>query len=117
LLQSAINKAFLDQTLAALFLPDFGMDYPMIQYADDTLIIMPACTQQVMVMKDILDKYAASTGLHINYSKSVLIPINLSNDTIVLMAQSFGCSIGQMPFIGFTFGYQTHSDGFNATGG
>jgi hypothetical protein len=65
LLQSAINKAFLDQTLAALFLPDFGMDYPMIQYADDTLIMMPACTQQVMVMKDILDKYAASTGLHI----------------------------------------------------
>jgi hypothetical protein len=45
LLQSAINKAFLDGTLAAPFLPDFGMDYPVIQYAYDTLIIMPACTQ------------------------------------------------------------------------
>jgi hypothetical protein len=53
------------------------MDYPVIQYADDTLIIMPACNQQVIIMKDILDKYATSTGLHINYSKSVLIPINL----------------------------------------
>jgi hypothetical protein len=51
-----------------------------------------------MVMKDILDKYAASTGLHIDYSKSVVIPINLSDDTAVSMAQSFGCSIGQMPF-------------------
>jgi hypothetical protein len=59
---------------------------------------MPACTQQVMIMKDILNKYAASTSLHINYSKSVLIPINLSEETAIIMAQSFGCSIGQMPF-------------------
>jgi hypothetical protein len=98
LLQSAINKAFLDQTLCAPFLPDYGMDYPVIQYANDTLIIMPVCTQEVSVMKDILDKYAASTGLHINYIKSVLIPIKLTHDNAVLMAQRFGCSIGQMPF-------------------
>jgi hypothetical protein len=42
LLQSAINKAFLDGTLRAPFPPDYGMDFPVIQYADDTLVIMQA---------------------------------------------------------------------------
>jgi hypothetical protein len=34
------------------------MDFPVIQYANDTLIIMPADQDQVRVMKDILEKYA-----------------------------------------------------------
>jgi hypothetical protein len=42
LLQSAINKACHDGTLRAPFSPDYGMDFPVIQYADDTLVIMQA---------------------------------------------------------------------------
>jgi hypothetical protein len=49
-------------------------------------------------MKDILDKYALSTGLHINYSKSLLVPINLSTDSAVALAQSLYCSVGKLPF-------------------
>jgi hypothetical protein len=57
LLQAAINKAFKEQRLSAPFETNFDMDYPVIQYADDTLIIMLACQRQISVMKDILDKY------------------------------------------------------------
>jgi hypothetical protein len=60
LLQSAINKAFRQGLLKAPFSPDFGADIPIIQYADDTLIIMPADTEQIRIMKEILEQYALS---------------------------------------------------------
>jgi hypothetical protein len=98
LLQSAINKAFREHALQAPISPDFGMDYPVIQYADDTLIILPACSQQLSIMKAILDKYAQSTRLYINYGKFLLVPINLQENSTGAFAQQLGCSIGKMPF-------------------
>ena len=41
-------------------------DYPVIQYADDTLIILPASQQELQTIKGILDSYARATGLKIN---------------------------------------------------
>jgi hypothetical protein len=78
LLQSAINKAFRSGLLRAPFSPDFGADFPVIQYADNTLIITPADETQILLMKDILEQYANSTGLKINFHKSSLVPINIS---------------------------------------
>jgi hypothetical protein len=98
LLQSAINKAFRDGLLQAPFSPDFDMDFPVVQYADDTLIIMPACSHQVTMMKSILEKYATSTGLQINFHKSSLIPINLSDEKAISIAGLLGCKIAAMPF-------------------
>ena len=49
-------------------------------------------------MQNILDNYAASTGLHINYTKSSLIPINISNDRALTIATLLDCKIGVMPF-------------------
>ena len=86
LLQSAINKAFRDQRLVAPFSPDYGMDFLVVQYADDTLIIMKACPSQISVMQEILENYATSTGLHINYSKAPMVPINLSEDRATFIA-------------------------------
>jgi retron-type reverse transcriptase len=98
LLQSAINKAFREGLLKAPFTPDYGMDYPIVQYADDTLIIMPAEQDQVRVMKEILERYANSTGLKINFHKSSMIPINLSNINAQRIAPLIGCNIASMPF-------------------
>jgi retron-type reverse transcriptase len=98
LLQSAINKAVRDHIIHAPFSPDYGMDFPVIQYADDTIIILPAKLDEIMAMKEILNNYASSTGLHINYHKSLMIPINTSDCTANLLAHSLGCIIGKMPF-------------------
>jgi hypothetical protein len=46
------------------------MDFPIIQYADDTLLIMPADLDQVRALKITLEKYSKFTGLRINYNKS-----------------------------------------------
>jgi retron-type reverse transcriptase len=98
LLQSVINKAFREGLLKAPFTPDYGMDYPIVQYANDTLIIMPAEQDQVIVMKEILERYANSTGLKINFHKSSMIPINLSDINAQRIAALIGCNIASMPF-------------------
>ena len=70
----------------------------MIEYADDTLTILPADRIQLLALKDMLQVFAQSTGLDVNYRKSFLIPINV--DPIVMndLAAAFGCQIGKMPF-------------------
>jgi hypothetical protein len=74
------------------------MDFPVVQYADDTLVIMPADTTQILIMKQILENYALSTGLKINFHKSSLIPINLDHVSASGIAQLLGCNIASMPF-------------------
>ena len=49
-------------------------------------------------MKNILEDYADSVGLHINFNKSTLIPINTPEDTYNEIASIFGCACAQMLF-------------------
>ena len=98
LLQAAINDAFRHGLLHLPFPRPNQKDYPVIQYADDTIIIMPACQDQAQLMKGILTDYATSIGLKINFHKSVLIPMNCDENLSQDIAQIFGCKIGKMPF-------------------
>lgn len=63
LLQSVINDAAQNNTLFHPLGPDFGGDYPIIQYADDTLLVMPTDIAPPTALKNILSIFAASTGL------------------------------------------------------
>lgn len=98
LLQAAINDAFRKGKIQLPFPCVSQTDYPVIQYADDTILAMPACPQQAAIIKEILVDYASSIGLRINFHKSTLIPINLSEGTALGFANLFGCSVGSMPF-------------------
>ena len=49
-------------------------------------------------MKTILEDYAISIGLKINFQKSTLIPINIDHRRACELAGVFGCSVGSMPF-------------------
>jgi hypothetical protein len=98
LLQSIINRA---KDLGILRLPlnvGYTTDFPIIQYADDTLLIMEACTLQLFALKAILNTFATSTGLKVNYSKSSIYPINLSQERLSHLASTFHCQAGSMPF-------------------
>ena len=48
--------------------------------------------------KNVLQTLSNSTGLKVNYSKSMLVPINIDTQESVSLAQSFGCSVGSLPF-------------------
>jgi hypothetical protein len=84
LLQSMVNRA---KDLGHLQLPipeRAGADFPIVQYADDTLLIMEACPHQLLVLKNSLSDFASSTGLKVNYNKTVMLPINIPEDKLQL---------------------------------
>jgi hypothetical protein len=98
LLQSIVNKA---KDIGLLRLPinvRCTLDFPILQYADDTLLIMEACPEQLFVLKTLLNTFADSTGLKINYSKSSMVPINLSPDRLRHLAATYNCVAGSLPF-------------------
>ena len=97
LLQSMVNFLFNEGTLIAP-LPIPGSDFPIIQYVDDTLLVMQACPNQLVALKGLLHEFAAATGLHVNYNKSCILPINVSEDKMMQLASVFDCSIGSLPF-------------------
>jgi retron-type reverse transcriptase len=76
LLQAIINDVWASGVLSLPIDDDFGQKFPIIQYADDTLMIMPADLYQIMALKEMLYTFSASTGLHVNYHKTTLVHIN-----------------------------------------
>ena len=68
LLQSLINKAWRDGLVSVPINQPTSEHYPIVQYADDTLIILPADQHELQTIKVILDSYARATGLKINLS-------------------------------------------------
>jgi hypothetical protein len=98
LLQAVLNKAR-EQGLFNLPIPlRHTTDFPVIQYADDTLIIMEACSRQLWALKALLHSFGESTGLKVNYSKSFIVPINTSEQKMQHLARTFSCEVGSLPF-------------------
>jgi len=98
LLQSVLNKAK-DQGLLKLPIPlRYTSDFPIVQYADDTLVIMEACARQLWTLKALLHSFGESTGLKVNYRKSIMVPINTSKEKLQHLARPFNCDMGSLPF-------------------
>ena len=106
LLQSLINKAWEEGHIQLPIEQPASEQYPVIQYADDTIIVLPADVDQLHTIKAILDSYARATGLKINYGKSQLMPINVNDEKAHQLAFKISCQVGSMPFmyLGFPVG-------------
>ena len=79
-------------------LPIQGADFPIAQYADDTLLILQACPQQLIALRRLLHSFTLATGLRVNYDKSCLMPINIDDAKLASLANTFGCATGSLPF-------------------
>jgi len=97
ILQYIIN-GLKDKGVLKLLILQPGTDFPIVQYADDTLLIMQADARQLFSLKAILNSFAASTRLVVNFEKSLLVPINVSNEKMMILAGTLGCQIGSLPF-------------------
>jgi hypothetical protein len=98
LLQCVINRAH-QQGLLQLPIPlRDGAGFPIIQYVDDTILIMRASQKELICLKDLLETFAQSTGLRVNFAKSCLVPLNMNPQKVELKACVIGCSIQGMPF-------------------
>jgi hypothetical protein len=98
LIQCAINHEFQLGRLVPPFPQNVDFPFPVVQYADDTIIVMQGDEQQLLILKDILQKIVISSGLKVNYHKSCLVPINVDAQKTELLAASFGCIVGSFPF-------------------
>jgi hypothetical protein len=78
LLQCVINREFNLGNLLPPFPQRTDAPFPIIQYADDAILIMQADENQLALLKGILHNIALSSGLVVNYHKSCLVPINVS---------------------------------------
>jgi hypothetical protein len=59
---------------------------------------MEACPKQLFFLKAILNYFVDSTGLHFNYHKFRIYPINVPNDKMNILAKTLNYSIGSFPF-------------------
>jgi hypothetical protein len=73
-------------------------DFLVIQYADDTLIVLPADAKQLICLKAILHTFSESTGLRVNYQKSNMYPINMDSERLVHFASTLNFKTGSFPF-------------------
>jgi hypothetical protein len=75
-LRQMIRKAYDDGLLIHPI--ENGAPLPVLQYADDTLLILHVSIQQATFAKSILDAFAMFTGLTINFQKSTFVPLYMS---------------------------------------
>lgn len=70
---------------------------PMLQYADDTLIVMEATVRDIDRLRVLLDSFALATDLKINYQKSTVVPLNVVSDTLQHCIASLQCQVEDFP--------------------
>jgi hypothetical protein len=71
-------------------------DFPIIQYANDTLVILPAGVDQLIHLKSLLLNFGAATGLKVNYGKSNLVPINVGGEILQFLLDTLNCQQGSL---------------------
>ena len=94
LLQCIMNRGLQNGIFTLPIEADPSNKFPIIQYADDTILVMRASQRELFCLKGILQSFAKSTGLKVNYNKSNMIPLNLSEDQAQNLASTFGCKLG-----------------------
>jgi hypothetical protein len=69
----------------------------VLQYEDDTLLILHGSIQQATYAKAILDAFTIFSGLKINYQKITIVPLHMPQQGSENVAQILGCPILSMP--------------------
>jgi hypothetical protein len=59
---------------------------------------MQADARQLFFLKALLNSFSESTGLKVNFSKSQMLPVNVSQERMEILSNTFGCQIGSFPF-------------------
>lgn len=70
---------------------------PMLQYADDTLLLIRAEIADVRWLRECLDLFAQATGLKINFHKSKVVPMLVQPEKQQELLQILQCQQGAFP--------------------
>jgi hypothetical protein len=64
---------------------------------------MEACGRQLFTLKALLNSFASSTGLRVNFSKSMMIPINLNAQNLITWPQLLAARLEVFPLLTLDF--------------
>lgn len=97
LLQTILNRALEENILKVPIPSQSNSDYLVIQYADDTMLIVPAFKRQILQLSNLLKHFASQTGLRINFQKSTIIPVSVPQDRLTHITGILGVQGWQFP--------------------
>lgn len=69
----------------------------MLQYADNTIILLRADNDSVTRLKAVLNSFSAATGLVINFSKSTATPMHVNPTALHAYLDTLQCRAGSFP--------------------
>lgn len=101
LLQSIINKYMRLNLITAPLPVNSCPHFLIVQYADDTLVVMQADVRKLFCLKALLNTSATTTGLKVNYGKSIMVPMNIAEHRVEIYTNTLQCARGQFPFTYF----------------
>jgi hypothetical protein len=70
-----------------------------LQFADDTLILGEKSWANIRAMRAVLFLFEALSGLKVNFSKSLLVGVNVSASWLSEAAMVLNCKVGSIPFV------------------
>ncbi|MCH96748.1 cysteine-rich receptor-like protein kinase, partial [Trifolium medium] len=70
-----------------------------LQFADDTLIVGEKSWANIRAIKAILILFELVSGLKVNFHKSMLVGVNVSDSWLINAAVVVNCKIGRTPFV------------------
>jgi hypothetical protein len=75
-----------------------GVKVSHLQFVDDTLCLGEASLENLWSLKAILRAFELVSGLKVNFSKSCVMGVNVSNDFIRIASAFLNCKVGLVPF-------------------
>jgi hypothetical protein len=94
LMRSAVNRGRFKPFLVGRE----GLPVSILQYADDTLCIGEACIENLWAIKAVLRGFEMVSGLKVNFWKSCIMGVNVSDDFLQTATDFLNCRLGRMPF-------------------
>jgi hypothetical protein len=70
-----------------------------LQFTDDTLLVGVKSWANVRALRAVLFLFEAMSGLKVNFHKSLLVGVNVSDSWLNEAAFVLGCKVGKVPFL------------------
>jgi hypothetical protein len=70
---------------------------PVLQYTNDTIILVKVELGDITRLKKLLDMFSSATRLAINYDKSTITPLHLKDGALDLFLEILHCKVGTFP--------------------
>jgi hypothetical protein len=93
-----LNRAVELNRFGGFRIANGGMVVSHLQYADDTLCIGEPSIENLWTLKAILRGFEMVSGLKVNFWKSSLLGVNVSQDFLWLASIFLNCRVGVVPF-------------------